>query len=119
MNKITLFFLLLIYVFPVFAQDGFQFKNGANKVSISFQHINNLVFIPLNVNGVELTFLLDSGVKETILFSLDEREEVSLKNIQKVTLRGLGSEEYYSRPGVQYLFSCWDSRKWNYWVFFF
>jgi hypothetical protein len=62
-------------------------------VSISFQHINNLVFIPLNVNGVELTFLLDSGVKETILFSLDEREEVSLKNIQKVTLRGLGSEE--------------------------
>jgi hypothetical protein len=93
MNKITLFFLLLIYVFPVFAQDGFQFKNGANKVSISFQHINNLVFIPLNVNGVELTFLLDSGVKETILFSLDEREEVSLKNIQKVTLRGLGSED--------------------------
>jgi hypothetical protein len=31
---------------------------------------------------VELTFLLDSGVKETILFSLEENE-ISLKNIEK------------------------------------
>jgi hypothetical protein len=93
MNKITLFFLLLIYGFPIFAQGGFQFKNGANKVSIPFQLLNNLVFIPLNVNGVELTFLLDSGVQETILFSLEEKEEVSFKDIQKVSLRGLGSED--------------------------
>jgi hypothetical protein len=93
MNKVAIFFLLLMYSFSIFAQDGFQFKNGANKVSIPFQFINNLVFIPLNVNGVELTFLLDSGVQETILFSLEDKEEVSLKNIEKVSLRGLGSEE--------------------------
>jgi hypothetical protein len=31
---------------------------------------------------VELTFLLDSGVKETILFSLEEKNEISLKNIE-------------------------------------
>jgi hypothetical protein len=62
-----------------------------NKVKIPFQLINNLVFIPINVNGVELTFLLDSGVKETILFSLEENE-ISLKNIEK-SLSGLGSED--------------------------
>jgi hypothetical protein len=28
-------------------------------------------------------FLLDSGVKETILFSLEEKNEISLKNIEK------------------------------------
>jgi hypothetical protein len=44
----------------------------------SFQLINNLVFIPINVNGVELTFL-DSGVKETILFSLEEKMKLALK----------------------------------------
>lgn len=93
MSKIHLFFFLLIYSFPTFAQDGFQFKNGANKVSIPFQLINNLVFIPLNVNGVELTFLLDSGVEETVLFSLEDKKEVSLKNIEKVSLVGLGSED--------------------------
>lgn len=93
MNKIALFFFLLIHSLPVFAQDGFQFKNGVNKVSIPFQLINNLVFIPLDVNGVELTFLLDSGVEETVLFSLEDKKEVSLKNIEKVSLMGLGSEE--------------------------
>jgi uncharacterized protein YprB with RNaseH-like and TPR domain len=36
--------------------------------------------------------LLDSGVKETILFSLEEKNEISLKNIEKITL-GLGSED--------------------------
>jgi hypothetical protein len=53
-----------------------------NKVKIPFQLINNLVFIPINVNGVELTFLLDSGVKETILFSLEEKMKLA-KNIEK------------------------------------
>jgi hypothetical protein len=57
-----------------------------NKVKIPFS-INNLVFIPINVNGVELTFLLDSGVKETILFSLEEKNEISLK-ILKNHFRG-------------------------------
>lgn len=93
MNKNALFFLLLLFSVPICAQEGFQFKNGANKVSIPFQLINNLVFIPLNVNGVELTFLLDSGVEETVLFSLEDKKEVSLKNVEKVSLKGLGSEE--------------------------
>jgi hypothetical protein len=52
-----------------------------NKVKIPFQLINNLVFIPINVNGVELTFIGFWG-KETILFSL-EKNEISLKNIEK------------------------------------
>jgi hypothetical protein len=93
MNKVAICFIIFLCSFSIFAQNGFQFKNGGNKVSIPFQLINNLVFIPLNVNGVELTFLLDSGVQETILFSLEDNEEVSLKNIEKVMLRGLGSEE--------------------------
>jgi hypothetical protein len=93
MNKVAIFLVLLLCSFSIFAQNGFQFNNSGNKVSIPFQLINNLVFIPLNVNGTEFTFLLDSGVQETILFSLDDNEEVSFKNIEKVILRGLGSEE--------------------------
>jgi hypothetical protein len=37
-------------------------------------------------------FLLDSGVKETILFSLEEKNEISLKNIEN-HFSGLGSED--------------------------
>jgi hypothetical protein len=44
------------------------------------------------VNGVELHFLLDTGVEETILFSMEEKREVNFYNVQKISLRGLGSE---------------------------
>ena len=87
------------FVFPTnscyacFGAGGFQFDNEVNKVSVPFKLINNLVFIPIKVNGIELNFLLDSGVEETILFSLEEKKEVSFFNVEKITLRGLGSED--------------------------
>jgi len=90
-NSIVLF-LLFIFVLPILGQEGFQFEVGVNKVSIPFKFINNLIFIPIKVNGVELHFLLDSGVEETILFSMDDKKEVSFFNVEKITLRGLGSE---------------------------
>ncbi len=45
------------------------------------------------MNGEELTFLLDTGVEQTILFSLDEKEEVKLFEVEKLKLKGLGSKE--------------------------
>ncbi|PVX44936.1 aspartyl protease [Flavobacterium sp. 103] len=78
---------------PVFAQDGFVFDKGIEKVTVPLVLINNLVFIPIKVNGVELNFLLDTGVEETILFSLEDNPDVNFYNSEKITLRGLGSEE--------------------------
>lgn len=78
---------------PVFGQDGFVFDKGVEKVTVPLVLINNLVFIPIKVNGVELNFLLDTGVEETILFSLEDNPEVTFFNTEKITLRGLGSEE--------------------------
>ena len=79
-------------MFPVFAQQGFQFENEINKVSVSFKLINNLIFVPIKVNGVELNFLLDTGVTETILFSLEDKKEVLFSNTEKILLRGLGNQ---------------------------
>jgi hypothetical protein len=93
MKKGILLFLLIVSVLPVFGQEGFDFINGNNKVKIPFKFINNLLFIPIKVNGIELNFLLDSGVEETILFSLEDKKEVNFYNIEKITLRGLGSSE--------------------------
>ena len=78
---------------PAFAQDGFVFGKGIEKVTVPIILINNLVFIPIKVNGVELNFLLDTGVEETILFSLEDNPEVNFFNSEKIMLRGLGSEE--------------------------
>lgn len=92
MRRIIILCFLIISTLPVFGQDEFQFEKGVDKVIIPFKLINNLIFIPIKVNGVELHFLLDSGVEETIMFSMEEKKEVSFYNLEKIILRGLGSE---------------------------
>lgn len=88
------FFLFLLFSFNFCcAQVGFQFDANQDKVVIPFQLINNLIFIPIVVNGVELNFLLDTGVEETILLSLDDKSEVSFNNVKKIKLQGLGASE--------------------------
>ncbi len=49
-----------------------------------------MVVIPLEINGKELSFILDTGVNKTILFSLEENDSVGLKNVEKINLQGLG-----------------------------
>lgn len=85
--KLLLFFFLTIGV-PASAQEGFVLDNTEKSI-IKFKLINNLIIIPMTVNGVELNFLLDSGVAETLLFSL-ENKDVDFKNIEKITFKGLG-----------------------------
>jgi len=93
MKKTIILCFLFIYVLPVLGQEGFLFEKNVDKVVIPFKFINNLIFIPIKVNGIELNFLMDSGVEETILFSMEDKKEVSFFNAEKITLRGLGSEE--------------------------
>ncbi|MGL2993878.1 PDZ domain-containing protein [Flavobacterium sp. TSSA_36] len=92
--RITLFFLFFFLgQYTNRAQEGFQFLANQTQAEIPFQLINNLIFIPITVNGVELNFLLDTGVEETLLFSLDDKKELNLFNVDKIQLRGLGSNE--------------------------
>lgn len=92
MKKYIVLFFGLLLPFCGKSQDSFIIQNNKQKVVIPFKLINNLIFIPIKVNGIELNFLLDSGVEETILFSMDEMQEVKFNNVEKIRLRGLGSE---------------------------
>ena len=91
-KNIVLVFVVLTSL-SLYAQNDFLIQNHSSKVTIPFKLIENLVFIPIKVNGVELNFLLDSGVEETILFSMEDKKEVSFNNVEKIKLRGLGSED--------------------------
>lgn len=93
MRKYFMLFFGLLATFLVNAQGDFSIQGHSKQVTIPFKLINNLIFIPIKVNGVELNFLLDSGVEETILFSMEEKQEVSFNNVEKIKLRGLGSEQ--------------------------
>lgn len=93
MKKAFSILVFLLCIFPVRAQEGFKFGAKEEKITIPFKLINNLIFIPIKVNGVELNFLLDSGVEETILFSLEDKKEISFSNVEKIALVGLGGQD--------------------------
>lgn len=93
----TFLLLLLLLPFRGRAQEGFAITTP-DKVIIPFQFINNIIIIPVVVNGVELQFVLDSGMGETLLFSL-ENKEINFNNVEKITFNGLGGEK--SVEGLQ------------------
>lgn len=92
--RLKMLFVFLFFSSYMIAQSGFFLRADKDKLEIPFQFINNLIFIPVMVNGVELTFLLDSGVDKTILFSLDEKKELNFSNVEKVKLKGLGNADF-------------------------
>ncbi|MCG2430893.1 aspartyl protease family protein [Aequorivita xiaoshiensis] len=73
------------------AQAGFILENKAKKDRIPFKIVNNLAVIEIEINGTPLSFILDTGVKSTILFSLEAADSVQLKNTSPVQLQGLGA----------------------------
>lgn len=92
MFKIFLFYsLFFVSFYNFYSQDGFRFFNrNIKKVRIDFKLINNLIVIPLKINGKELSFILDTGSNKTIVFNISENETIGLKNLEKLELRGLG-----------------------------
>ena len=84
---------ILCYSIASTSQNNFTLINNAKKQSISFKLINNLVVFPIEVNGKELNFILDSGVGTTILFNIYNKDSLELKNVKKIKLKGLGTED--------------------------
>jgi hypothetical protein len=94
MNKIAALLIALVFSVAAPAQDGFRFDNPKKKkISIPFKFINNLIILPVEVNGTPMNFLLDTGVDETILFSLDDQKDLTLNSVEKIRLKGLGGNE--------------------------
>ena len=92
----TVFFLLIFFVSisSLHSQDRFNILKSEKSHGMTFKMINNLVVIPIKVNGTELNFLLDTGVRNTIMFNLSVEDSIRLKNTRTVRIRGLGEGSY-------------------------
>lgn len=90
-------FSLLFFGLSIRAQtDGFRLKNNSNSDKISFQLINNLIIIPVEVNGIQLSFILDTGVSKPILFNIfEEGKMLNESNLSTINLKGLGDGELF------------------------
>ncbi len=79
--KYKIICFLIFFSINIFAQDGFHFEGKNKKITVPFKLLNNLIIIPVEVNGVRLNFLLDTGVEQSILFSLDETDQIKFEKI--------------------------------------
>ena len=55
--------------------------------------VNNLMVVPVEVNGSKLKFILDSGVSNPILFNLSLEDSVQINQVSPISLKGLGEGE--------------------------
>ena len=90
-TRYTIFLIVFVNCWSTSAQGNFFFNDDVSE-KIHFEFINNLIIIPLKINNVTLSFLLDTGVSRPILFNLTERDSLDLKDIQTFYLRGLGGD---------------------------
>lgn len=85
---------LLFSVLPIFIfSQTYELPQGESFQKVKFKLVNNLIVFPVAVNGVELTFLLDSGVSKPILFNLSDQDSIPINNVSEIIIKGLGGSE--------------------------
>ncbi|WP_034062083.1 aspartyl protease family protein [Lacinutrix jangbogonensis] len=90
--KKSLLFMLLYLPLICFSQGEYVVKNKRGVDKINFKLLNNVIIIPVEVNGVMLSFLLDSGVSKPIVFNfLKESDSLEILNAETIYLKGLGN----------------------------
>ncbi|GAB3197586.1 hypothetical protein GCM10027293_12480 [Pontibacter aydingkolensis] len=90
---------------PKFGQDTVYFTSNRKQIKIPFKLVHNLIIIPVAINdSKELNFILDSGVRNTLITRLFYSDSLNLNDADKVTIHGLGSgheiEALYSSGNI-------------------
>ena len=88
----VLFSCFLLISFAMTRAQGDFHLPGASveKAVVPFRLVNNMIVIDARLNEKELTFLVDTGIKKTILFNVKLSDSLLLKNVEELELRGLG-----------------------------
>lgn len=90
-KRIGLFLFGFCLFINVNAQGRFKMADENKKsTASSFSLVNNLIVISAELNGKRLSFLLDTGIRKTLLFNLKLEDSVQLRNTTQLKLRGLG-----------------------------
>ena len=91
--KLLCIFLFIGFNLTVFSQGNFELQNGKSD-KIHFKFVNNLIVIPVTVNDVPLSFLLDTGVSNSIIFNFfNLKDELSIHKTELIYIQGLGNDK--------------------------
>jgi hypothetical protein len=94
-RRCILTLLLFLYSFVSFGQGlGFTIADGKSKVTMPIQIYNNLIVVPVILNNrLPLKFVLDTGVRTSILTQKTFGDILNLAYSRKYTISGPGGEK--------------------------
>ncbi|MDH7444596.1 retropepsin-like aspartic protease [Aquimarina sp. 2201CG14-23] len=87
-GKVLVLFLLISIGFN--AQEGFVIESGIKSKKIKFELVHDLIIVPIELNGVSLSFILDTGVSRTIVFDKSSKYQSVQYESSGVQFKGLG-----------------------------
>ena len=90
--KTVLIFIFTLFLYSASAQTiGFKITNSSGRTTFSFKKVNNLIIIPVTLNNaLPLNFILDTGVRTTILTDRTISDLVNISYDKIVTISGVG-----------------------------
>ena len=102
MKKQLLQLLFLVFGLMFFHQSamaqkfGYVFTGNQKRVTLPFEIVNNLIVIPVKVKGVTLRFILDTGVKNTLLVNRIYSDLLQIKYQRRISLLGVDRNQEMS-----------------------
>ncbi|MEN1785076.1 MAG: PDZ domain-containing protein [Bacteroidota bacterium] len=92
-NKPLLYFIaIIVFSFNSYGQ-RFHISKEKRFEKVRFELINNVMVVPVTLNGTQLDFILDTGVRNPILFNVTPQDSIQINNVSPITLKGLGEGE--------------------------
>lgn len=90
-TSVLILSLMLMYRFSAAQFIGFEITNSSGRTSFPFKKVNNLIVIPVMLNQtLPLHFILDTGVRTTILTDRNISDLINISYDKVVTISGLG-----------------------------
>jgi len=78
----------------LFVRNLYLMNPKVKSVTIPFRFANNLIIIPVSINGSDsLRFIVDTGVKIPLITLLNVSDSIKFSNARKIKIRGLGTGE--------------------------
>jgi len=94
--KIHLLTLLIILLnsYNSLSQDVYFINQDKKHQTLKFEFISNMIIIPISINGSQvMNFILDTGLRQTILTKVPENETITFNYTEKTTIKGLGKDK--------------------------
>lgn len=89
---LKIYFLVLCFCHCISFAQSQLFLPQKSKAKISFEWKSNLIIIPISIQGVELNFLVDTGVGHTLIFDNHKAQQLGFNQDHPYLLRGLGDQ---------------------------